>query len=341
MKVNSREQLRTQLRTGKLAPAYLLFGEEVYLRDSAANAITETALKDSSLREFNEARISLQNSSIETALAAAEQLPMMGEKRVVTVSEVIVSAVKGRDTISEDCEGVLERFLKDPPDSSVLIVVADEIDKRRKISKLLLNNAFSVEFKPLYDKELVSWAKDRARRLGVKVEQSVLWSLVALIGNDVRKLTIELEKLVTAALPDKIITEDLVESLAPNSRELSNFDLTDHLLAQKKSKAISTMTKILDDGAEPLMILGLLASNFHRLFLAKELMEEGVDRKEVARVCRAPYRQQAAFLESARRTERRRFSWALKRIAETDLAIKTSVGTPRLQIEMLICELAM
>ena len=40
----------------------------------------------------------------------------------------------------------------------------------------------------------------------------------------------------------------------------------------------------LDDGAEPLMLLGLLSYNFHRLFLAKEMMDEGVDRKEVAGV---------------------------------------------------------
>ncbi len=51
--------------------------------------------------------------------------------------------------------------------------------------------------------------------------------LVALVGNNVRRLTNEIEKLAVAALPDKLITSELVESLVPNSREISNFDLTE------------------------------------------------------------------------------------------------------------------
>ena len=87
------------------------------------------------------------------------------------------------------------------------------------------------------------------------------------------------------------------------------------------------------------MLLGLLTYNFRRLFLAKEMMVEGVDRKEVSKVMRLPYSKQKTFLETARRTDRDKFQWILNRLAETDLAIKTSVATPRLQIEMLVCEL--
>ena len=61
-----------------------------------------------------------------------------------------------------------------------------------------------------------------------------------------------------AALPDKLITIELVESLVPNSREISNFDLSDHLLAKNKTRALEVLKKTLDDGAEPLMLLGLI-----------------------------------------------------------------------------------
>jgi len=100
------------------------------------------------------------------------------------------------------------------------------------------------------------------------------------------------------------------------------------------------LKQILDDGAEPLMLLGLIGSNFHRLLLAKELMNEGLPRNEVEKALNLPYRKQEAFLAIARRTEREKFAEVLKRIARTDLAIKTSLATPRTQIEMLVCELA-
>ncbi len=93
------------------------------------------------------------------------------------------------------------------------------------------------------------------------------------------------------------------------------------------------------------MLLGLIASNFRRLFMSKELMRNGVDRKEVARIMKLPYGKQEDFLAAARRAEPEKLTWIMRRIAETDVAIKTSIGGggtagSRLQIEMLVCELA-
>jgi DNA polymerase-3 subunit delta len=168
--------------------------------------------------------------------------------------------------------------------------------------------------------------------------------LISLVGNDVRKLTLEVEKLAVAALPDKLITYELVESLVPNSREISNFDLTDQVLAGNKKRSLQVLKKILDDGAEPLMLLGLIAYNFRRLLQAKELMNQGAERTEVARVMRLHPSNQRDFLETARRNKSEKFSRILQRIAETDLAVKTSKGGggnvgSRMQIEMLVCEL--
>jgi DNA polymerase-3 subunit delta len=221
-----------------------------------------------------------------------------------------------------------------------VIFVANEFDKRRKIAKLLLENSVAVEFKPLTDMELLTWAKAKEKELNTKFDDNALRYLIELVGNDVRKLTTEIEKLSTAALPDSIIGRELVESLTPNSREITNFALTDNLMAGNRQKSLDVLQKILDDGAEPLMLLGLIANHYHRLYLAKELMNEGVERKEVARIMKLPPFKQDDFLANARRSNADKLSNALKNIAETDLAIKTSKGTPRLQIEMLVYQLS-
>ncbi len=340
MKVLSREELWSQLKNKQIAPIYLLFGEESFLRDLAAKTITNIALKDSTLRDFNESEISLNQTEIKQAIASAKQLPMMDSYRVITVTDIAVSTNNQKNNLKEDDEEVLNYYFSNPSESSVLIFIADEFDKRLKMAKLLLNNCVSVEFKALEDNELIKWAKDKLKDLNATADDKALRHLIGLVGNNVRKVTLEIEKLAVAALPDSIITYELVELLVPNSRELSNFELTDYLLANNKIRSLQVLKKILDDGAEPLMLLGLLSYNFHRLFLAKEMMTEGVDRSEVSKVMRLPYNKQQSFLETARRTEREKFQWILKRLAETDLAIKTSIATPRLQIEMLVCELA-
>ena len=88
------------------------------------------------------------------------------------------------------------------------------------------------------------------------------------------------------------------------------------------------------------MLIGLLASNYHRLLLAKELMAQGKPEQEVFRVVNMPFSQRKEFLATARRSDARDLAQRLERIAAADLAIKTSQATPRLQLEMLVCELA-
>jgi DNA polymerase-3 subunit delta len=344
MAVLSREDLRNQLKKREFAPVYLLFGAETYLRDLAAKTIADLALADSSLREFNESEYSLNNSEISHALSSAEQLPMISQRRVIKVTDVLVSATANKDNLREDDEEILTSYLKRPPETSIVILVADELDKRRKIAKLLLENTVAVEFKALEEVELIKWAKDKLKESGADADEKALRHLVGLIGNNVRRLTIEVEKLAVAALPDKLITFDLVESLVPDSRELSNFELTDYLLSKNKTRALQILKKILDDGAEPLMLLGLIASNFRRLFMSKELMRQGVERREVARIMRLPYGKQEDFLATARRTDTEKLTRVMQRIAKTDEAIKNSIGGggatgSRLQIEMLVYEL--
>lgn len=345
MAVISRDDLRNQLKRREVAPVYVLFGEESYLRDLAAKTIADIVLKDAQLREFNENEFSLNSpDQLPTALAAADQLPMMAAKRVVRISDVRITATGSRDSLKEDYEGMLTSYLDNPSPDSVVLFIADDFDKRRKAAKLLADKAVAVEFKALDDEEALHWTKGRIKDSGFSYDDEAARLLVSMVGDDIRRLASEIEKVCTSILPDRLITVEAVERLVTNSRELSNFELSDHLISKNRRKALEILTKILDDGAEPLMLLGLIASNFHRLLLAKEMMEQGIDRGEISRSLKLPYRKQEEFLANARRTGREVIAKVLERIAETDLAIKTSRGGggphgARLQLEVLVCEL--
>lgn len=339
MAVLSREQLRNQIRSGDVAPVYLFFGAETYLRDVAVKTISDKMFGEGDLREFNETEISLANTDLREALAAADQLPMMAQKRVVRITEVRVSDTGRKETIKEEHEAALAKYLDNPNESTVVFFVAEDLDKRRKVSKLLLEKCTAVEFTELNDQEIVAYLRDRLKDFGARADDNVLRHMVMLVGNDLRKVSSELEKLAVGSLPDGIITNELVDQLISNARELSNFALTDHLLAKNRARALETVHKLLDDGAEPVMLLGLIASNYHRLALVKDLMKQGMDRKDVARAVNMPYSKQDEFMAMARRVEPEKMTHILRRMAEVDLAIKTSLATPRLQIEMLVCEL--
>jgi DNA polymerase-3 subunit delta len=331
MSTLSRTELDRSLRDGRLRPLYLLLGSETYLRGVAAQAISDAALSETLLREFNETSFSLLSDSVQAAIAAAEQLPMMSARRIVKI--------KNFAKLREADEEVLVRYLGNPVSSTVMIFSADELDKRKKSSKALLETCTVVEFSPLKDAEAKAWARTRLKELKVTIADPVLSETLRLVGTDIQTLFSELDKLASAAAVTGNITMEMVDDLIGRSRELSNFELGDHLLANNRKRALETLHRLLDDGAEPVMLIGLMASNYHKLALGKYLLARG-NREDVFRSIALPPFKRDSYITMLQRSDASKIARGIQLIAAADLAIKTSQATPRLQLELLVCELA-
>jgi DNA polymerase III subunit delta len=330
MKALSRTELDRSLREA-VRPLYLLVGSEIYLRRVAAQAITDAALSRTLLREFNESSFSLLSDPVQSAIAAADQLPMMSEMRVVRIRDFA--------KLREADEDVLIRYLNNPAPTTVMIFIADELDKRKKATKVLLDACTLIDFSPLKDAEAKTWVESRLKELQLAADTKVLSEFIRLVGTDVQTLYNELEKLASAAAGTGRITPALVDELIGRSRELSNFELGDHLLAGNRKRALETLHRLLEDGAEPVMLVGLIAGNYHRLALGKHLLARG-GREEVFRNISLPPFKRDLYISTLQRSSAAKIARGIQLTAAADLAIKTSQATPRLQLEMLVCELA-
>src|SRR5262249_52861370 len=155
------DKLRESLKKREIEPVYLFYGSERFLRDAASKAIADRAFAEGDFRDFNETEFSLnQADSLQAALAAAEQLPMMSSRRFVRIRDIRISSSGRLDTVKDEHEVVLSKFLDDPPRHSVVVFVADELNGTRKISKLLKEKCVSVEFEELDTSERLSWARE-------------------------------------------------------------------------------------------------------------------------------------------------------------------------------------
>ncbi len=333
-----REDLRKKLKQGEIHSVYLLFGEETFLRDLAVQTITEKTLSGD-FTDFDKNVFNLAETTIDEALVAARRLPF-GGKNVVEIRNVRISSVASKDTLKEKDEGLLREYLINPAQTSVVIFVADEFDRRRKLAKLFVDNATVVEFKRLQEIELIQWIKKKFKSFNLDVESKAVDLLISLVGNSLRDINLECEKLATAAMGDvPIVTSELVAELVPDRFVPENFALADYLLEKNRSKAMETLTKLLNEGVEPVMLLGLIASSFRRLFLVKQMMKRQIEKAEIVKVMKIPYSRQEEFFKLARRSDFEQLARVLVRIAEADFAIKSSKATPRLQLEMLVLEL--
>ena len=336
MSTLSRTELERSLKEGRLAPVYLLVGSEGYLRDLSARAITDAALSGTLLREFNESSFNLTSGGVQDAIAAANQLPMMSARRVVKITDF------GR--LREADEEALVRYIVNPAESSVMIFNTEDLDKRKKLSRTLLEKAQVVDFPALKDGDAKTWVKSRLRELKLTCDEQALSEIITLVGTNVQTLFSELDKLASAAVPTNRITIEMVDDLIGRSRELSNWDLGDHLIARNRKQALQTLYRLLEGGAQPVMLIGAIAGNYHRMAIAKDALTRG-SREDVFRAVPLPAFKREAFITNLKRNDPAKIALGIKLIAAADLAIKTSVGGggpkgARLQLEMLVCELA-
>jgi DNA polymerase-3 subunit delta len=335
--LKSRSAFYRRLEQRQLAPLYLFEGAEKYLRDQAVKKLLEAAVEQSA-RDFNFDAISVTQGNLDDALALARQFPMISARRMVVVT--------GFEAISDDRQlELLKDYLRAPVETTVLVFTSDALDNRRNIATMLRKACETVSFEPMDEREAApQWIRDYVARANLFIEPQAAAYLVGMVGVDLRRLSSELDKLINYAGGKGRIGREEIDELVLNSREHSNFELTDAILDGDRRRALNLLDRIYANAAErpetlSLMILGAIASQYRKLLVAKELMRQNAPNSEVAKaVGMSPYAV-TRLNERARKAETERILKGIVRIAETDVALKSSLATPRLQIELLICEL--
>lgn len=334
--LKSQAELARKLSSGNFAPMYLLEGSETYLREQALKKLIDAAV-DEALRDFNVHEISVAKGNLDEALAIARQYPMMSARRAVVV--------RGFEAINdEDQLELLKDYIRDPVPSTMLIFDSPALDKRRNIATMLTKFCEVVSFESLDERDAAPrWIVDYVARAGGSIDSPTAAFLVGMVGTELQQLSTELDKLLTYVGSRGRITKQDVELLVRYSREHSNFELTDALLEGNRKRALTLLEHIYENVSDKqglsVMILGAIARSYRNLLISKELMQQNAPNSEVAKAVGMSPFAVTHLNEKARRMDSSRILQAIQRIAVTDVALKSSLGTPRLQIELLICEL--
>jgi DNA polymerase-3 subunit delta len=335
--LKSQSDFHRQLQAGQIRPLYLLEGEEAYLRDQALEKLIARAV-DGAVRDFNVTTISVAQGNLDEALALARQYPMISSHRVVVVT--------GFESLNDEKQ--LERlkdYLRDPAPTTALVFVSSGLDNRRNIATMLRKTCQVVTFDELDDREAAPrWLMDYVSRAGAFIEQSVAAYLVGMVGADLRRLVSEADKLINYIGGKGRIGREEIDELVRYTREHSNFELTDAIIEGNRKRALELLDHLFVNASEnpqtlSLMILGAIASQYRRLMMAKELMRQNAPNSEIAKAVSMTTYMVGRLNEKARKMEAAAILRGIERIAQTDVALKSSLATPRLQLELLICEL--
>ena len=266
MDVTARKIL-TDLKAKKYAPIYLLQGEETYYIDLITNYIEQYVLSDSE-KGFNQVILYGKESPVNIILTHAKRFPMMSERQVVVVRE----AQEIPDIGKEQGQKLLLDYFARPLTSTLLVLCHKykTLDKRKELGKKAEQLTLSATFKKPYENQLPEFVNEYLHSKGFSMEDRGVQVVCESIGNDLSRLSNEIDKMLIGKPNGEKITADFVLSSVGMTREYNIFELQKALIG----KDIYKTFKIADYFASntrknPLiMVVAFLFSFYSKLLLA-------------------------------------------------------------------------
>lgn len=324
------EELEADLNRGLIQPVYVVVGPEEYQCRQAVSLIKKKVLTPDAIA-FNYEVFNAHETSIREAVEAANTYPMMAPRRLVLITDI--------DNPGSVDQDILLAYVENPAPRSVLILKAENLDRRTSFYKRLGEKACIAEFPKLKGFALERWAENFFRRSGFRISSASIKKIVDLAGEDMQSLANELEKLLIYAGMEKVIPDAAVDDLVSSMRQHTIFELTKAMGMRDRPGALRQLVSLLDSGEKPLGIASMMARHFRQILIAQGLLEQGKSPRDAASAAQVP----PYFLDEFMRHVRA-IDWATARtmylrLAEIDYRLKSSSPDERMVLENLICSL--
>ena len=231
----------------------------------------------------------------------------------------------------------LAEYIPHLPDSSTLIVLVDEVlDANNALVKAAEQHGKVIQCTLPKGAALESWITKRAKSIGVTITSEAAALLANFIGNQLRLLANELDKLATYAGQGATINVDDVRKLSAQVQEARIFDLTDALAQRNRKQALDILHDLLADGEPPLKLISTITSQVRSLLLVKELSQKGLQAAQIAStIGMAPYVATKALRQVGKFTPAQ-LERAYRQLLATDAALKRSRLTPEMALDLLV-----
>ncbi len=314
-----------ELRQGKRASVYILYGEEQWLMEEFVRHAKEMLVPES-LQDLNVAMLDLSESPLDELLDQAETLPFLADCRLLIGKNAYFFSAMTRGKIEHDLDR-LQTYLDHPSPQTVLIflVPAAKLDERKKLVKQAKRQATLIPCKPLTGEALVRWVDRRSKVRRVSLSTDVIELLIRRVGQQLSLLDNELEKLSLYAQDQPLSRED-VEQLVPRTLEEDVFLMVDALLEGRTEKLFRIFYDLMQKKEEPLKLLGLFSYQIRLLLQVHHFHVRGYSSSQIANILGAhPYAVQRA--QKHIRQKARGFDSVLidllQALARLDRAMKT------------------
>jgi len=247
-------------------------GSDSYLAEQALESLLQAAVGDERADAVQVLRG--DETTWPRILEAARTGSLFATRRAVVVRNA--DAIKGE---GEEVEG----YLDDPSPGTALILMAVKFDKRKKPWKAVLDRAQAVAVAPLKGGALKGRVRDEVRRRKLSLAEGALEELIETVGQDLRRLMGELDKLEAFATGRKEpLSADDVSAVLGRALGQPIYLMSDALGERKPVVVLAQLEKLLDEGEPALKLLGALHRALRQVRAARAMNAARVPPRAIA-----------------------------------------------------------
>jgi DNA polymerase-3 subunit delta len=280
--------------------------------------------------------------------AACETVPFLAEKRLVIVEGLLerfeTKAKTGKKKTPhqpdqpEEYIIIAEAIRKIPPFTEC-VILGGEIGERNSLRRELAAFAKIKSFPLLNKAQLSEWIERRVTESGGSISPQAIATLVKFVGNDLWKMSGEVDKLTQLAAGRRIEEAD-VKAAVSDTQEANVFAMVDAVMESRTGAAQDLLQQQFKDGAAPAQLLAMLARQLRIIFQVKEMRGRGLARA----IIQTKLGLNAEFLLSKAWAQADKYSMdrlreVYHKLLEADLAIKTGKMDGEIALDILVAEL--
>src|SRR3990170_2141841 len=314
------------LKKGRELPPVNCFYGDSYLIEEAVQDIKNRVLT-SAFKDMNYNSFDAKEADADAIISTANTFPVMSKKRLIIVNRA---------------ESFLGYF-KNPVSTTCLtfIVSSDKIDKRLTFFSELDKTGYLFYFKPPSGRELPLWIKKEVQGAGKRITDEAVAAFMEIADNELRDIKQEIDKLALFVGKREKIEKKDVEMAVANGRIDTVFDLADSLGKKDLRKGIMNLKRLMDQGEQPVKILGAISRQFRIMWRVKILKEKGTAVNGIAQQLGIFPSYVDGYLRQGNRFSTEEFLSVFKILRGADIALKSGRQSAGMVLDRLVLELCL
>ena len=306
-----------------------LSGEEGFFVEESLEFIKKKFI-DETTSDFNYDLFYARDTETSKIFDVIETLPMMATTRLV----IVRNAHEFRDVDWK----TLSPALKDPVPSTILVFAGKKPDGRKTVIKEALKNMKLFEFQKPYDREYPQWVRYICQKHGYKMTEDAIQLSLQVVGPHLLELQNEILKMGQYIGNNPEITINDVMAVASKIKLQNVFDLTKAIGQQDKSRALTCLAQLLEDGQNEVGILAMIHRHIRLLRQTRQGERQGYNGRKLSSYAGVPHYFLTEYLDQSRMWNERKIEKTYKILADTDRALKSSPLSSHIWLENFIMQ---